>query len=223
MDYQLYHLPDLVVSSCFGNVLKLETSIVIPANTLSQLFRFIIKKLPFFKFYASPPLILNSHEFCKHKVSKNDGGLGVGYYHINEINNEWSTDPSTELIMDNIGKNWFTTFDGSNARVDGAIYNCRHMLLRASSLKEIPRSAIDRAITKGFWKKGIDFEDEEMYFNFEISNPEKREVAGVVLRSGQMIYRADIAGKGSGYVYFSRDTVRKLKEKYGLIDEYNSG
>ena len=44
----------------------------------------------------------------------------------------------------------------------------------------------------------------------------KREVQGLVLKSNQMIYRTNVDNEGNpGYVYFSRDTVRKLKENYG--------
>lgn len=43
---------------------------------------------------------------------------------------------------------------------------------------------------------------------------EKREVFGCVLQSNKMIYRKDI-GNGPGYVWFSRDTIRKIYQKYG--------
>lgn len=56
----------------------------------------------------------------------------------------------------------------------------------------------------------------EKNFNveFSISNEEKREVVGVVLKSNQMIYRHDM-GKGPGYVWFSRETIRQMMKKFG--------
>ena len=57
---------------------------------------------------------------------------------------------------------------------------------------------------------------EHHFVKMEMFNEIKREVKGLVLKSNQMIYRNNIDGNGNpGYVYFSRDTVRKLKEKYG--------
>lgn len=170
--------------------------------------------IPFFQYTADPPLIDNSHEFCIKRVSRNEGGRGVGWYHEQEIKT-WASDKSDEIIMDGIGSTYFATFDGNNANVDSGIYNCRHKLLRASSLQEIPRSAIDRAIVKGYWRKNIDF-IEESFVEFSIQDIEKREVEGLVLRSGQMIYRQDIQGEGPGYVYFTKDTVRDLQKKYGM-------
>jgi hypothetical protein len=50
---------------------------------------------------------------------------------------------------------------------------------------------------------------------FKIEDTEKKTIRGLILQSGQMIYRNDIGGQ-PGYVWFSRETVRKLKEKYGM-------
>ena len=57
---------------------------------------------------------------------------------------------------------------------------------------------------------------EQHFVKIEMASELKREVLGLVLKSNQMIYRNDVDGNGNpGYVYFSRDTVRKMKEKYG--------
>lgn len=53
-------------------------------------------------------------------------------------------------------------------------------------------------------------------FKFDISSQEKHEVEGVVMTSGKFIYRNDVGDGSDGYVYFSRDVVRKLKESYGF-------
>lgn len=56
----------------------------------------------------------------------------------------------------------------------------------------------------------------ETMIQFKVENFEKRIVKGLVLKSNQMIYRNDVDGEGnSGYVYFSRQTVRQMKDKYG--------
>lgn len=49
---------------------------------------------------------------------------------------------------------------------------------------------------------------------FSISSEEKKEVIGIVLKSNQLIYRHDV-GNGPGYVWFSRDTIRRLWKKFG--------
>lgn len=56
---------------------------------------------------------------------------------------------------------------------------------------------------------------EHHFVKMEMFNEEKREVKGLVLKSSQLIYRNDVGDGKPGYVYFSRDTVRKLKQKYG--------
>ena len=52
--------------------------------------------------------------------------------------------------------------------------------------------------------------------DFRVSNEEKREVEGMALQSGQFIYRHDINGLGPGYVFFTRDTIRKVMKRYGF-------
>jgi len=51
---------------------------------------------------------------------------------------------------------------------------------------------------------------------FSISNEEKRIIKGLVLQSGQMIYRNDVGNGIPGYNWISRDTIRKLYKKYGF-------
>lgn len=50
---------------------------------------------------------------------------------------------------------------------------------------------------------------------FKISSEEKREVVGIVLKSNQLIYRHDVGDGRPGYVWFSRDTIRKMANKFG--------
>jgi len=51
---------------------------------------------------------------------------------------------------------------------------------------------------------------------FKIENVEKKEIVGLVLRSGQMIYRHNVGDGFPGYVYFSRETVRNSFRKFGF-------
>ena len=62
----------------------------------------------------------------------------------------------------------------------------------------------------------MQFMNKETMVQFSVSDFEKRIVKGMVLQSNQMIYRNDANGEGTpGYVYFSRNTIRQMKEKYG--------
>ena len=56
---------------------------------------------------------------------------------------------------------------------------------------------------------------EHHFVKMEMVSESKREVKGLVLKSGQLIYRNNVGNGKPGYVYFSRDTVRKLKSRYG--------
>lgn len=55
---------------------------------------------------------------------------------------------------------------------------------------------------------------ENLSFQFSKLNTEKREVVGLALKSKQFIYRNDILGN-KGYIYFSRETIRKIYKKFG--------
>ena len=62
----------------------------------------------------------------------------------------------------------------------------------------------------------MQFMNKETMVTFSVDSYEKRIVKGMVLQSNQMIYRNNADGTGNpGYVYFSRNTVRQMKEKYG--------
>ena len=86
------------------------------------------------------------------------------------------------------------TFPNNGYNLNSAIFNCRHNLVKVVTYSTNFSSEV----------------------NFEIENAEKQEISGMALVSNKMIYRTNINGTGQdGYVYFSRDTVRKLKDKYG--------
>ncbi len=180
--------------------------------------------VPFFQYYASPPLQGNSHDFCIQKVNSN-----IKWFHIKEIRQDWNDQLTAaeeqELIVGKRGRmtgvNWFATFTGRNANVDNAIYNCRHKLLRAPSMDVVraDQASVDHAKQLGYWKNSYDLSMETAesttFVELSIQNEEQRIVTGPLLVSGKMIYRKDIHGLGEGYIFFSRDTVRKLQKKYG--------
>jgi len=158
-------------------------------------------KLPFFRYTANPDpeTISTSHEFCRAHAGK--------VYHISEIrafqkNYEWINDSS-----------FFANFnDSGDYSCDNQIHNCRHYLVRVSSINEVPRnkwhmlSAEIPNLPKA----------DEIFFEFSEQNDEKHEVKGIALVSGKLIYRNNADGKGnSGYVYFSRQTVRILAQRFG--------
>lgn len=148
-----------------------------------------------------PEIIDTSHDFCRHKAGHT--------YHISEINAWGNTPTATQKEMGFIEEsNFFKTFQGNvgSFNVNQQIYNCRHWLRRVNSLDEIPT-----------YKQKMKFGKEKkdnLEVEFNVSNKEKREIEGLVLQSGQFIYRNDLDGD-PGYVFFTRKTVRQLQEKYG--------
>lgn len=166
--------------------------------------------LPFFKFTASPEpeIIPTSHNFCKEHAGK--------VYHESEINQWADLNHSSGDYYSNgwiQESNFFRDFNGqTSTSFSGSeqLYQCRHSLLRVTSMSEVPRNK---------WRY-LDVRMSEEYQNglisLQLSDEEKREVSGPVLVSNKMIYRNDVDGSGSpGYVFFSRDTVRKAMKKYG--------
>jgi hypothetical protein len=141
----------------------------------------------YFQFTADPEpeLIETSHEFCKARAG--------GIFHINQIR-AWATlDPKENAFIPE--SNFFATFDGSarNYNCDQQIYNCRHWL------KRVP-AKLEKEFKTNF----------RCEFSADIP---KREVSGLALKSGKLIYRQDVEGE-PGYIYFSRETVRKIYNKY---------
>lgn len=169
---------------------------------------FAAQLLPYFKYtaYPEPEVIATSHDFCKDHAGK--------IYHESEIKT-WSSPSDPGWIKD---ADFFTNFQGDKGgpnyegnysfNCDSQLYNCRHKLVRVSRKQDIPSN-------KRHLEPTLEFIDQH-FVKMELLSEPKREVQGLVLKSNQMIYRHDVDGAGNpGYVYFSRETVRQLKEKYG--------
>lgn len=151
----------------------------------------------FFKFTAAPDpeVIETSHKFCREHAGK--------VYHISEIQ-KWDRYKNEDGFIKE--SNFFKDFNGKGHQGfngDSQLYNCRHSLIRINGPSEIPSK----------WKDN--FEANRIYLKIE--NEEKRIVTGPILISNKMIYRKDVDGEGNeGYVFFSKDTIRKMQKKYGL-------
>lgn len=159
----------------------------------------------FWKYTAEPEpeLIETSHEFCKRKAG--------GVFHISEIRAWGQLDPKEWAFVEE--SDFFSSFRGvanPSFNCDQQIYNCRHWLKRVRSLDEIPE--YKRQMFRGHQLRS-EFKEQIM---FEISSAEKREVVGPVLIPNKMIYRNDLGDGTDGYVYFSKETIRKIKEKFGF-------
>lgn len=161
---------------------------------------FADEKPQYWKWTAAPDteIIETSHEFCKrHAYTTKDK-----IYTKEEIN-AWGSLPAKEYAFIP-ESNFFSNFNGEAEDYSGdqQIYNCRHRL------QKVPFNDLPNDLKQ---KHSMN-----QQINFSIDNAEKREVVGTVLISGKMIYRHNADGLGNpGYVYISRDTIRKLKDKYG--------
>lgn len=144
-----------------------------------------------------PELIETSHEFCKLRAGK--------IFHISEIKAWGGLDKKLNGFIDE--SNYFAEFDGKGSfNIDQQVYNCRHWL------KKVKTKMAPEYKQKLFsHNKPI---KSNVKFNFSEVDKEKREVIGLALKSGQLIYRHNIAGE-PGYIYFTRETIRKIFKKYG--------
>lgn len=149
------------------------------------------------------PIIETSHEFCKkHAIPPNN------IYHIDEIRN-WHSTLSSEEKKGWIDESNFTKeFKGrysDNFNMDQQLYNCRHFLTPVRDINEIPENK--KYLLSSQRKQSIKV-------NFEIGNREKRTIKGVAMIPNILIYRYT-PQEGDFYVYFTRETIKKLKDKYG--------
>lgn len=156
-------------------------------------------KLSYFRYDG--PNDDKTRDFCKKRAGK--------VFSSDEIKN-WVNDPDfksdqTAVIPES---NFFSQFDPNKGgpnyenllsfNCDAQMFGCRHRLIRVTQ----------PPIKSPF--------SSQQFVKFNFISEEKREVVGLVLRSNQTIPRLNVDGQGNpGYIYFSRATIRKLKEKYG--------
>lgn len=188
---------------------------IIPAvNSLNQI-KHPIFGWTFWKMVSvsnEPWQITTSREFCKKHANPNNN-----VYHIDEIrgwNNFVSNTPKYQEGW-NMNSNFCSSFTGMRSRyflLDKQMYNCRHMLVPIETLKGVPPRL--RTLY------GITLEKEERFeINFEVSNKEQRIIRGVAMIPNVLIYRKDPETNEEYYVYFKKETIKKLKDRYGFNRE----
>lgn len=175
--------------------------------------------------YTAAPdseVLPTSHKFCKQKAGN--------VFHVSEIQGWGSLNASLQEEYKFItNSNFFASFDGTNPNknVDQQIFGCRHYFKRVRNIDEIPAYKLEifktpdentelesqKIVLKAMEDENFKFSSQKIFL--KVSNAEKHEISGVALRSGQFIYRNNIDNQGEGYCYFSRDTIRKIKQKYG--------
>lgn len=158
--------------------------------------------LPYFKYVG--PKDTKNRPFCAGKIGN--------VYHISEINS-WQPSqddaPTGTPFFANFTNQGGMDYQGNMSfRCDSSMFGCRHTLIRVAKKSDVPPSK------RGF-EPNIQF-NEEHFVNIEMASEEKREVKGLVLKSGQMIFRNDTGDGSPGYVWFSRETIKKIKDKYGF-------
>lgn len=158
---------------------------------------------------GQPWKIDTSHEFCKNHADPNNN-----IYHVEEIR-DWHTTLSTEEAKGWINEsNYCANFNGKpkeGYKLENQLYNCRHYLQPVMNPADITPAIIKR--TKKYDK--IKYNSQKFTINFSVSDKEQRVVKGVAMIPDQLIYRRDNAGL-EYYVYFTVETIKKLKEKYGF-------
>jgi hypothetical protein len=144
-----------------------------------------------------PEIIETSHDFCKSRAGK--------IFHISEIRAWGGLNKKENGFIEE--SDFFATFDGSGSfNLDQQVYNCRHWLKKVKT-KMAPEYKQKLFSEKTPLKSNFSF-------NFSEVDKEKHEVIGLAMKSGKLIYRHNVAGE-PGYIYFTRDTIRKIFKKYG--------
>ncbi len=174
---------------------------------------YILNLDEFWKYTADPDpeIIDTSHEFCKVKAGK--------VHHISEIKswdrykNEFNGKPSAFIDESDFFKN-FNGLTNTSFNIDNQIFNCRHAFRRVRKLSDVPDYK-----QKMYRKKNplnVNQSSEKMIeIQFQVDK-EKHEIVGPALIPNKMIYRRSVGNSGQdGYVYFSKKTIKKIKDLYG--------
>lgn len=159
-----------------------------------------------------PALETESRDFCKRKENK--------VYFIEEIR-QWSqypTDFEDAAFIDGQYKEFFKSFDRiGQYNLDNAMYNCRHSLVAIKDPADIPDYKKEQWGTYIRDKKAANvratFSNE---VKLSISDEEKMIIKGAALIPMKMIYRNDVGDGSDGYIYFSKATVKQIKENFGM-------
>lgn len=156
------------------------------------------------------PTIETSHEFCKDYAYGSSflksGNKGI--YTIPEING-WHLDPTAAYKEGWMTQTNFTlNFNGKadNYNLDQQIFNCRHFLTPVRDINELKKAGIKLSSDKV----------QTFSIDFAVSNADQHIIKGVVMIPNVLIYRRDQETGEEYHVYFSKETIKKLKDKYGF-------
>jgi len=161
-----------------------------------------------------PWKIDTSHPFCIEHAKP-----GNNVYHITEIWDWANKVSSTSSLQDGwITESDFTSkFRGNQAQnynLDQQLYNCRHTLVPVYEVSKVPTYKLKYPWPETFSKVP---KKDTNFMKFEISNKEKRQIKGVAMVPDKLIYRTD--GQNEYYGYFKKETIKKMKQKYGFNRE----
>ena len=154
-------------------------------------------------------LIDTSHEFCKNHVNQ--------VFHITEIRN-WNkvltSQEKNGWIMESDYTKMFNGTLSQDFNLHQQLYNCRHFLSPIRNASKVPTAKLNR--NWGFFNKQK--KQKKFSINFSITSDEKHEIKGVAMIPEMLIYRVDSENRGY-HGYFTKETVKKLKERYGYNKE----
>jgi hypothetical protein len=152
-------------------------------------------------------LLENSHSFCKEHAGK--------VFSVNEIQNFQYHKTAKYDLGWKTQSTFCQTFQGiKNAdgfNLDNQIFNCRHFLKPVRDINKVP----DRFKKPNGELMSSQNVIEKFNINFEITNMDKREIKGVCMIPNMLIYRRNEYGQ-EYYVWFSKETIKKYKEKFGF-------
>lgn len=148
----------------------------------------------------------NSHAFCK-----NHADPTKNIFTIKQIN-DWSNNLNPNSSNGDETKGWIAESDfckqfkgknNTNFNLDNQLYNCRHFLTPVYDINEVPQNIRFNSVKQNF------------SMNFSVSDNDKRIVKGVAMIPELFILRRDEYTGEEYYVWFSKETIKKLKERYG--------
>lgn len=153
-----------------------------------------------------------NREFCKNKIGK-----VFDEYTIREWANMSAQMKKDNGFIKGYGEAWLGMFPMLGFKCENFLYNCKHYL------EEVPQHLVPKwrkdylektrpnrtKLNKEF-KLSMDKQQLNLYSDID------QTITGVVLEANSMIYRktANIKTGQEGYIYFKKDTIKKLQENF---------
>lgn len=150
--------------------------------------------------------------------------------HLNKIYDEYTirnwvnmsaSDKKKNGYIKSYADNFLFQFPNLGFKMDNVFYNCQHVLVEIPQ-HEVPANRRSYLLRNRPTKPPISMKKQEPInlsnevHKFKMFNDKDQIITGVVLIPNQMVYRknADIAKDKEGYIYFKKDTIKKLKENF---------